>query len=150
MVNAFTLAPISADDAERLRAEGGERYVVDAEPGYPCRQCLRDASIGETVILVSHDPFDVDSPYRSASPIFLHAESCAPDASLDRVPTQLSIRTLSIRAFDVRAMMTSAVVADGADAAALFEQLFDDPDVDHLHVHNAERGCWATAVRRSV
>lgn len=149
MAHAFALDPISAADAARLRAAGGEPYVVDAVPGYPCRQCLRDAELGETVILVSHDPFAADTPYRSASPIFLHAEPCTPDGSTGVVPRQLALRTLSIRAFDDSAMMTEAVIADGADAAEIFERLFDDPNVDHLHVHNADRGCWATAVRRA-
>lgn len=149
MARSFALDPISAADAARLLAEGGDRYVVDAVPGYPCRRCLRDADIGETVVLVSHDPFRTDSPYRSASPIFLHAEPCSPAGVSEDVPRQLAIRTLSIRAFDREAMMTEAVVAGGADAAEIFERMFDDPAVDHLHVHNADRGCWATAVRRA-
>ncbi|MCP5031930.1 MAG: DUF1203 domain-containing protein [Actinomycetia bacterium] len=76
--HTFQIVPISAGDAQRLREAGGEVYLVDAVPGYPCRQCLQDAQIGEELILVSYDPFGSDSPYRSASPIFLHRVECAP------------------------------------------------------------------------
>ena len=124
----FALAPISSADADRLRREGGERYTVDAMPGYPCRQCLRDAGIGETVILVSHDPFDVDSPYRSASPIFLHAEPCAMDEPAGEIPLQLSRRTLSVRAFGADAMMTDATVVPGADLSAVDRPPLRRPD----------------------
>jgi hypothetical protein len=37
--------------------------TVDAPHSTPCRRCLTDAEPGERVLLVSHDPFDVDSPY---------------------------------------------------------------------------------------
>lgn len=72
----YRLAPIDPTSADALRARGGPSYVADDHPGYPCRQCLRDAEVGEELILGSHDPFTVDTPYRSASPIFLHREPC--------------------------------------------------------------------------
>ena len=74
----FTLVAIDPQVADTLRAAGGPVYVADSKPGYPCRQCLRDAEIGEELILVSYDPFEQASPYRSASPIFLHCAPCTP------------------------------------------------------------------------
>ena len=88
------LDPIAAD---ALRAQGGITYVTDEKPGYPCRQCLRDAEIGEEVILVSHDPFTASSPYRSASPIFIHREPCTPHHGTD-LPEQLARGQRSVRA----------------------------------------------------
>ena len=43
----FMLRPISQSDADALRLGGGPVYVADECPGYPCRQCLRDAAIGD-------------------------------------------------------------------------------------------------------
>ena len=40
-------------------------YVADEKPSFPCRQCLRDAEIGEELLLVSYDPFEIDSPYNT-------------------------------------------------------------------------------------
>ena len=63
----FQVAGIDPLHADRLRAAGGIRYVADEKPGFPCRQCLRDAEIGDEMILVSYDPFEESSPYRCRS-----------------------------------------------------------------------------------
>ena len=56
MPTDYRLAPIDPDIADNLRIHSGERFIADAKPGYPCRQCLCDAEIGEALILVAHDP----------------------------------------------------------------------------------------------
>jgi Protein of unknown function (DUF1203) len=122
-------------------------YVADSKPGYPCRQCLRDAEIGEELLLVSYDPFTNDSPYRSASPIFIHRANCEPD-HVSGLPTQLTIRQLSVRAFDGASMMTDAAVIDGTDLDDTLTRMFTDEGVTVVHIHNAGRGCWATNVVR--
>jgi Protein of unknown function (DUF1203) len=60
----FELRPIDPAEADRLRASWGHApvCVADERPGYPCRQCLEDAEIGEELLLVSYDPFMIDSP----------------------------------------------------------------------------------------
>ena len=91
----YRLAPLDSDSAAALRDLGGLTYVADEKLGYPCRHCLRDAEIGEALVLVSHDPFDpeVDTPYRSASPIFLHADPCNAPGDLADLPEQLMVTT---------------------------------------------------------
>jgi hypothetical protein len=147
----YRLRPIDPVAADRLRAGGPDApvFVADAQPGYPCRQCLRDAAVGEELVLVSHDPFTVDSPFRSASPIFLHRIPCAPPGDLRALPAQLTGRQLSVRAFDADAMMIDAAVIAGTDLAVTLERFFDLTACDHVHVHNASRGCWATRVDRA-
>ncbi len=144
----ITLDPLTPTEADRLRRQGGERYVADAHPGFPCRQCLRDAAIGEELLLVSHTPFESDSPYRSASPIFVHVDDCGSPDSLSALPIQLTRRQLSVRAFDRAEMMIDATVVDGADLDSTLEHFFDDTETDRVHVHNATRGCWATTIIR--
>ncbi|MGZ4804953.1 MAG: DUF1203 domain-containing protein [Ilumatobacteraceae bacterium] len=145
--NTYVIAGIDPAIADELRARGGIGYVADEHPGWPCRQCLRDAEIGEEMILVSHDPFTTTSPYRSASPIFLHRSPCTPARSVE-LPEQLARRRLSVRAFDASAMMLDAALVDGRDLPATIQHLLDDPAVDHLHVHNEPRGCFAARVER--
>ncbi len=144
----YEIVPIAATKADELRQAGGDLYVADAVPGYPCRQCLQDAEVGEELILVSHDPFESDSPYRSSSPIFLHATACTPPDSGEGLPLQLTRRQLSVRSFDADEMMIDAAVIDGQDLDATIRTFFDDRSADVVHVHNATRGCWATAVAR--
>lgn len=149
---SFRLRPIDPIEADRLREAwaASSVYVADAKPGYPCRQCLRDAEVGEELLLVSFDPFDLDSPYRSASPIFLHRLPCAPPADLHELPEQLTIRQLSVRAFDGDALMIDAAVVNGAELRATLDRMFAITACDHVHVHNASRGCWAVRVDRQL
>ena len=145
----FVLRPIDPVEADRLRSAwaGSPVYVADEKPSFPCRQCLRDAEIGEELLLVSYDPFTIDSPYRSASPIFLHRRPCAPPADLHELPEQLTVRQLSVRAFDADALMIDAAIVPGDELAATLSRMFD-AGCDHIHVHNATRGCWAVRVDR--
>ena len=155
MTTTFRLAPIDPHTADTLRSGNAPVYVADAKPGYPCRQCLRDAEVGEELVLVSYDPFANDgaaaaSPYRSASPIFLHRAACVapgPEAEGD-LPVQLTGRQLSVRSFDQAAMMIDAAVIDGTDLRATIERFFADGASERIHVHNAVRGCWAVTVER--
>ncbi len=148
----FVVGGIDPAHADELRAAAGITYVAD-DTGYPCRQCLRDAEIGDELILVSYDPFTGSSPYRSASPIFLHRSPCTPIESgpieSGAVPDQLARRTLSVRAFDSAEMMVDAALIDGADLSGTIHRLLSNADVHHLHVHNEPRGCWAARVDRS-
>lgn len=148
----YRLRPIDPAEADALRAASPQAptYVADAHPGYPCRQCLRDADVGDELVLVSYDPFVVDSPYRSASPIFLHRAPCEPPEDLGALPRQLTARMLSVRAFDSGAMMIDAAVVEGSELDATLERLLAEPGCDHVHVHNAGRGCWATRVDRAA
>lgn len=146
----FELRGIDAATADDLRRGGGPVYVADAQPGYPCRQCLRDAELGEELVLVSYDPFTATSPYRSASPIFLHRQACTSAVAASQVPAQQTCRQLSVRAFDADEMMVDAALVAGTDLAATIGRLLAGPGVDHLHVHNAERGCFAALVRSAA
>ncbi len=149
-VNAkpHVLDPLGASPAAALRAAGGTAYVADSHPGYPGRQCLRDAEIGDELLLVSYDPSTIDSPCRSMSPIFVHTAPCRPDES-NELPTPLTSRQLSNRAFNKTAMMVDATLIDGSSLDGTLCRMFADQAVDVGHVHNAVRGCWATRVRRA-
>lgn len=148
-MDTFRLVAIDSTTADRLRRGGGPTYVADEKPGYPCRQCLRDAEIGEELVLVSHDPFDRDSPYRSASPIFLHLHPCEAAAPSAALPSQLTGRQLSVRAFHHDAMMIDAAIIDGTDLATNLHRLFGNKNTDRIHIHNASRGCWAVTAERA-
>lgn len=142
-------APIPAEEAAILRRAGGEVYVADSMPGYPCRRCLRDAEIGEELILVPYTTFSSDSPYRSASPILLHKEDCGgPDELGDGLPLQQARRRLAVRSFDEREMMLDAAVIEGKNRAETADAFLSDDDAQRLEVYNADRGCWAATVTR--
>lgn len=126
---------------------GGRRVLVTEAGVTPCRRCLHDVEPGEEAILVSHDPFRVDSPYRGASPVFVHAEPCPRYEGSD-VPAQQRRRLLSARSYGTDAMMLDADVVDGTELEPLLERLFKDPRASFVHVHNARPGCFAVRVDR--
>ena len=123
--------------------------VVNEADAYPCRRCLRDAEPGETVLLLSYDPFvdGADTPYRQPGPIFVHAEPCAYQPNAD-VPDQLARRLLSVRSFGDDHLMRGGVVVQGAELGPTAGRLLDDEAVSYLHVHNAGPGCFAARIDR--
>ncbi len=137
-----------ADEGE-LVARGAKRMIVDSVPGFPCRICLEDVGIGETVLLLNYEHLQTASPYRSRHAIYIreHAEEARP--APNDVPDQLRRRLLSIRAFDADDMMIDAEVVDGTDFEGHVETMLANPIVHYLHVHNAKPGCYAARVDRA-
>jgi hypothetical protein len=140
--------PLFALDDEQLRQLGARRYVVDSQPGYPCRVSLEDAAPGETVILTPYSHLDADSPYRARGPVFVREGARQAVPAVNEVPELLRRRPLSIRAYDRDSLMIGADVADGAEFERSVARLFGDPRVAFLHVHFAKPGCYACRVDR--
>ena len=44
--------------------------VADQKPGFPCRVSLKDAEIGEEVILLNYQYHFVNSPYKANTHIY--------------------------------------------------------------------------------
>ncbi|KAI1825194.1 hypothetical protein F4861DRAFT_538283 [Xylaria intraflava] len=120
----------------------------------PCRRCLRDTKVGDEVLLVSYDPFLGDSPYRCATPVFIHSkpacEPALPTTSGGVFPEQQRERLLSIRAFDGNHMMKDNAVVMGDRLQETCERLLGDGSlVEYCHVHFAAPGCFAVRVERA-
>ena len=135
-------------DAE-LAKHGAKRYVVDTPTGYPDRIEMRDASLGETVILLNHVSQPADTPYRASHAIFVREGAEATYDRLDEVPDVMRLRLMSLRAFDKDGMMLDADVVEGREIESVIERFFANPDVDYIHAHNARRGCYAGRIDRA-
>ena len=136
------------DDAA-LASQGAIRYRVDSGFGFPDRIELRDATPGETVLLVNHVHQPADTPFRASHAIFVREGATTPFDAIDTVPDALRRRMLSLRAFDAAHMMVDAALVDGREADAAIARLFSDPAIGYLHAHYATRGCYAARVDRS-
>lgn len=66
------------------------------------------------------------------------------------MPPALARRTLSLRGFDANDMMIEAELTEGAEAAALIERFFTNPNVAYIHAHYARRGCFAALIERAA
>jgi len=135
-----------ADD--ELAVRGMRRMIADAKPGFPCRVSLEDAEPGERVLLVNYEYQPAHSPYRATGPIFVR-ENAGEAYDGTQVPPVLRGRLLSLRAYDVDAMMVDADVVPGDDVEAALTRLFAHGGSATVHVHNAKRGCYACRVERA-
>lgn len=135
-------------DQESLARQGVQRKVVDNNPGYPCRVSLRDAEVGEEVLLMNYEHQSKLTPYRSSHAIFIResANQALPDRN--EIPKMLRHRLLSVRAFDPSGMMIDADVIDGEQLESLIERMLANESVDKLHLHNARTGCYIALAQR--
>ena len=135
------------DDAA-LEERGMRRMRSDKPVGFPCRISLEDTPVGEEVILLPFTHQDSRSPYRASGPIFVRRGRPEAARIVNELPAYLTLRPLSIRAYDSADQMVDAEVVDGAEAESLIERYLAREDVAYLHIHYARRGCFACRVDR--
>jgi hypothetical protein len=134
------------DDA--LSQRGIERRIADARPGFPCRVSLEDAEPGEELLLLPFVHQPAASPYHASGPIFVRRGARQRTLAAGEVPSYVSTRLMSVRAYDAAHWIVDAAVCEGEVVAAELERLFANPLVSYLHLHNAKRGCFSCAVQR--
>jgi hypothetical protein len=135
-------------DDEALAGRGMRRMRSDQPVGFPCRVSLEDTPVGEEVILLPFTHQDSRSPYRASGPIFVRRGRAAARI-VNELPSYLTLRPLSVRAYDAADEMVDADVVDGAAAEPLIQRYLARTDVAYLHVHFARRGCYACRVERA-
>ena len=147
-LNIDKFSHLFGQDREALAKQGVQRMVVDNNPGFPCRVSLRDAEVGEIVLLMNYEHQPMLTPFRSSHAIFVRewATQAVPDKN--EVPKMFRHRLLSVRAFDSSGMMIDANVIDGEHLESLIQQLLENNSAEFLHIHNAKPGCYAALVKR--
>jgi hypothetical protein len=132
-----------------LAARGAVRRIADdRDPGYPCRISLTDSRPGDELLLVNYEHHPVASPYRMRFAVYIRNGEEQFEA-IDKVPEQLRLRTLAVRAFDAKAMMVGWELTDGRQVETAIERLLADPRAAYLHIHFAAPGCYAALVERA-
>jgi hypothetical protein len=133
---------------EQLEREGVKRYVADKRPGFPDRIEMRDADIGQWLLLLNHVCQPADTPYRATHAIFIREGAEETYDRIDEVPEVMRIRLLSLRAYDSSDMMVDADVVDGREIETIIGRLFGNAQVAYIHAHNAKRGCYSGRIER--
>ncbi len=132
-----------------LTAQGVIRCIADHNPGFPCRVSLRDAAVGDSVLLLNYEHLSVSGPYRSRHAIYVREYAIESRPAVNQVPDVLRIRLLSVRAFDNGGLMVDADVVQGTSLDQVINRYLDNPQVAYLHLHNAKRGCFAARAERA-
>lgn len=135
-------------DAE-LAARGVRRVLADASPGFPDRVELRDAAVGEAVLLLNHVHQPASTPYRACHAIYVLEGAQRTYDAVNEVPVLLRHRLLSLRAFDAAGELLDADVVEGQQVEDLALRLLAAPQVDCVHVHYARPGCYAACIERA-
>jgi hypothetical protein len=128
-----------------LAAHGAVRTIADGPR--PCRISLTDATPGDELILVNYEHHAVASPYRMRFAIYVRQGEQTFDA-VDSVPDQLRRRTLAVRGFDDKGMMTGWELIEGIWLEEAIERQLAEPRAQYLHIHFAAPGCYAAKVER--
>ena len=134
---------------DELWLHGAIRVVADSSPGYPDRIELREALVGESLILVNYTHQPVESPFRSCHAVYVLEHPGDRFDQINRIPEVLHNRTISLRAFDDRGMIIEAALAEGSDIEPAIESLLENPDAEYLHLHYAKLGCYACRADRA-
>lgn len=133
---------------DELAERGVVRMTVNS-PTFPCRVSLTDREIGEKVLLLNHVSHDVANPYRAAHAIFVTEAEQESAEYVDEVPPVFEKRVLSLRGFDKDGMMADAILTQPSEADAGIRKLFENPEIETIHAHNATRGCFSAKIERN-
>lgn len=133
---------------DELAGRNAHRVTATAKPGFPCRVTLEDAEPGETLILFNHVSHDVATPFRSAYAIYVRESANAPARYVDEPPPVFAGRALGLRGFDAEGMLRGALLALPGGSDAAIRALFERPEIEAIHAHNAAAGCFAAKIVR--
>ena len=131
-----------------LALRGACRVIACSKPGFPCRITLEDAEPGESVILFNHVSHDVPTPFRSSYAIYVRETAAEPACYVDEPPPVFTGRALGLRGFDSDGMLRGALLALPGEADSRIRALFDRPEIETIHAHNATAGCFAAKIVR--
>ena len=132
-----------------LAVHGAQRWIATEGSRLPDRVEVRDARVGESVLLVNFEHQPADTPYRASHAIFVREGATHAYDAVDEIPEAMRSRVLSLRAFDRAHLMVDAELVDGRDAEAAIARLFAQPQVEYLQAHYATRGCYAARIDRA-
>lgn len=134
---------------EQLAQHNAVRINAAPRGGLPCRISLADSEVGDDLVLVNFEHQPGASPYRAAHAIYVRRGVAQARPAIDEIPSVFKSRTLSLRAFDHRAMIVGADLVEGENLAAALDRLLDNPDAAYVHIHYAKFGCYAARVARA-
>ena len=136
-------------DEDTLKENNAYIINADAKPGYPCRVTLDEVEVGERVLVVPFSHHDVNSPYRASGPIFVREKANQIELEAGVIPNVLRTRLLSLRGYNADGAMLAAQTSQGDVLTSDIQSMFSDNNIEYIHIHNANPGCFACSVVRA-
>ncbi|MDW6094794.1 DUF1203 domain-containing protein [Vibrio rhizosphaerae] len=134
---------------QQLEKFSAKWLIADSKPGFPCRVSLKEAEIGERILLIPYKYHDVNSPYKASGPIFIREDAVEAKLNINEIPEILTQRLLSVRAYSEDSLMIHAETTLGSGLEKIICNMLTDANVKYLQVHNANPGCFNCTVYRA-
>ena len=143
--------PMDTATAVHLRGGGADSYGnpperrISSGTGVPCRCCMKLVGKDEPYLVVAWRPFSATHAYAETGPVFLHAESCAPEpAEQDDLPAFLESPDYILRGYDADERIvygTGGVIKRDAIRTRIRELLME-PTVEAVHIRSSRNNCY--------
>ncbi len=142
----------TADAVRKTRRSPGYGHPAHAEvaTGYgPCRQCLRNFSVGEERrILFTYDSFYGKETLPLPGPVFIHEHDCERYPEDGGFPVDMLSRRLTLNGYARgRRLVSQSYVSNGVVEPEL-QRLLQDRDVAYIHVRDTDAGCYDFCIER--
>jgi hypothetical protein len=138
------------DEARASSLARGTAVVPDDDGGpFPVRCCLTEEPSADRVLLLSMAVPSQESPYTARSPVYIHRDGCPGSEPSTEPPEILAARSLSLRGYDERHMLTGTAVTAGPDVEREAAKLLDDGRTAYVFAHFAGPGCYACRIERA-
>ena len=148
-LDADLFRPLFGLSDEALEAHRARRVIATETPGFPERIGVRDAAVGESLILVNHTHQDADGPYHASHAVYVSEAGGSRYDRVGEVPEVLRLRPISLRAFTDAGDLVDADLAEGDGVEPTILRLLADDRVAYLHAHFARPGCYAARIERA-
>lgn len=132
-----------------LAARGVTRVIANEQPGFPDRIELRDADLGQSLLLLNYTHQPAGNAYHASHAIFVCEGAQMPYDRVDEIPPVMRERMMSLRAFDARDLMVEAELSAGPELESLIRRLLARANVNYIQAHYAKRGCYAARITRA-
>jgi hypothetical protein len=147
-MTTFTIHPLPESVLADVRSMRPGAAVI-AEGGEPVRCCLRDAALGDELLLVNYEPPLPESPYREKGAVYVHARPCEEPPVQSVYPPDWRQRPQVLRAYDARGWIHDATtVHDGTDPERALRDVLAQPGVVQVHSRNVAYGCYMFTATR--
>ena len=108
----------------------------------PCRCCLRLIAEGAPMLVLAHRPFQDVHPYAEVGPIFLCADTCAPEPR-----EMLEILTspdylLKGYSSDERIVYGTGRITPVDEISSYADDLLSRDDIAFVDLRSAQNNCW--------
>jgi hypothetical protein len=154
-MNKIRIIAVPTEVANAVRETGkapryGHPVHREIASGYgPCRHCLKAFRVGtESRTLFTYDPFSDLQVTPLPGPVFIHSDGCGRYPEDGGYPDGLRQFSSVLMAYGKdRRLVAETQVDDGSQPSAI-QKLLDVAEVEYVHVHDKNAGCFDFRVER--